>query len=33
MAGWPAIKDNKAAEALGQPEHLVGGPTVVIVEQ
>ena len=31
--GWPSYKDNPAATALGQPEHLVGGATMVIVEQ
>ena len=30
-AGWPASDDPKA-KALGEPEHLVGGATVVIVE-
>lgn len=32
-AGWPSFKDNKDAVALGEPEHLVGGPTQVIVEE
>ena len=31
--GWPSYTDNPQAMALGQPEHLVGGATVVIVEQ
>jgi hypothetical protein len=31
--GWPSYKDNPAATALGQPEHLVGGATIVIVEK
>ncbi|HWE00772.1 MAG TPA: hypothetical protein VG326_00075 [Tepidisphaeraceae bacterium] len=31
VAGWPSIDDPKA-KALGQPEHLVGGATIVIVE-
>lgn len=30
--GWPAMKDNPAATALGQPEHLVGGATMILVE-
>ncbi len=30
-AGWPLADDAKA-KALGQPEHLVGGATVVLVE-
>ena len=29
--GWPTAKDAKA-QAMGTPEHLVGGATVVIVE-
>jgi hypothetical protein len=33
IGGWPGFKDNEAAKALGQPEHLIGGPTVVIVEE
>ncbi len=33
FGGWPSYKDNPAATALGQPEHLVGGATIVIVEQ
>ncbi len=32
-AGWPADKGNPAAVALGQPEHLVGGATMVVVEK
>lgn len=32
LGGWPSIKDNEKAKALGQPEHLVGGATLVIVE-
>lgn len=31
-AGWPALKNNPAAEALGKPEHLVGGATLILVE-
>ncbi|NNM87954.1 MAG: hypothetical protein HKL95_05500 [Phycisphaerae bacterium] len=31
-AGWPADKTNPAAVALGKPEHLVGGATMVVVE-
>jgi hypothetical protein len=31
IAGWPTINDPKA-KAMGQPEHLVGGATIVIVE-
>jgi hypothetical protein len=31
IAGWPSI-DNPKAKALGQSEHLVGGATMVIVE-
>jgi hypothetical protein len=33
FGGWPSYKDNRAATALGQPEHLVGGATIVIIEQ
>jgi hypothetical protein len=33
LGGWPGFKDNEAAKALGSPEHLIGGATVVIVEQ
>lgn len=32
VAGWPIVNDPKA-KALGQPEHLVGGATSVIVER
>lgn len=32
LAGWPAMNDPKA-KALGQPEHLVGGATSVIIER
>jgi len=31
LAGWPTIDDPKA-KAMGKPEHLVGGATVIIVE-
>ncbi len=31
--GWPLFKDNKDALAMGEPEYLVGGATVVIVEE
>ncbi|HEY3332626.1 MAG TPA: hypothetical protein VGK19_21525 [Capsulimonadaceae bacterium] len=31
IAGWPA-GDNPAAKALGSPEHLVGGSTVIVEE-
>ncbi len=30
-AGWPSVDDPKL-KAMGQPEHLVGGATIVIVE-
>jgi len=33
VGGWPAFGDNKDAVALGQPEHLIGGATIVIVEE
>jgi len=33
VGGWPSYKDNKEATALGQPEHLVGGATMVIIEK
>ncbi|OPZ30631.1 MAG: hypothetical protein BWZ02_00659 [Lentisphaerae bacterium ADurb.BinA184] len=33
FGGWPVFKDNKDAVAMGQPEFLVGGATVVIVEE
>lgn len=33
LAGWAAAKNNAAAQALGQPEHLVGGATIVLIEQ
>ena len=32
VAGWPA-SDNPKAKLLGQPEHLIGGATVVLVER
>lgn len=32
LAGWPAAKDNEKAKALGDPEHLVGGATQVVIE-
>ena len=32
LGGWPAMKNPKA-RAMGKPEHLVGGATVVVVEQ
>jgi hypothetical protein len=32
VAGWPTSNDPKA-KAMGQPEHLVGGATIVIVEE
>ena len=32
LAGWPVADDPKA-KALGKPEHLVGGATVVVIEQ
>ncbi len=32
LAGWPINKDNPDAVALGNPEHLVGGATVLLVE-
>ena len=32
VAGWPSI-DNPKAKAMGQAEHLVGGATIVIVEE
>lgn len=31
-AGWPTAKDNPQAKALGEPEHLVGGATQVLIE-
>lgn len=31
VGGWPTV-DNPKAKALGHPEHLVGGATIVIVE-
>ena len=31
--GWPAVKDSKEGKALGVPEHLVGGATIVLVEE
>jgi len=31
-AGWPAAKDNAKAKALGEPEHLVGGATQILIE-
>jgi len=33
VAGWPTAKDNPAAQALGQGEHLVGGATMVLIER
>lgn len=32
VGGWPAAKNNPAAIAMGQPEHLVGGATMILVE-
>jgi hypothetical protein len=32
IAGWPSDTKNPAAVALGQPEHLVGGATLLIDE-
>ena len=32
VAGWPAAKENPKAQALGEPEHLVGGATQVLIE-
>ena len=32
LAGWPTLKDNAKAVALGEPEHLTGGATQVIIE-
>ncbi len=32
VAGWPTLNDAKS-KALGTPEHLVGGPTMILVEQ
>lgn len=32
VAGWPSVNDPKL-KAMGQPEHLVGGATIVIVEE
>ena len=32
VGGWPTLKDPRA-KALGNPEHLVGGATQIIVEQ
>lgn len=32
VAGWPSAKDNPKAMALGEPEHLVGGATQVLIE-
>lgn len=32
IAGWPASKDNEKAAALGDPEHLIGGATILLVE-
>ena len=32
VAGWPSARDNPKAVALGEPEHLVGGATQVLIE-
>lgn len=32
-AGWPSDRKNAAASKLGDPEHLVGGATILIIEQ
>ena len=32
VGGWPSV-DNPKAKAMGHPEHLIGGATVVIVER
>ena len=32
LAGWPSARDNPKAVALGEPEHLVGGATQVLIE-
>lgn len=32
VAGWPSETKNEKAVALGKPEHLVGGATVVLIE-
>ena len=33
FGGWPSYKDNPAATALGDPEQLVGGATLLLVEE
>jgi len=33
IGGWPFFKDNKDAVALGQPEYLIGGATLVVIEE
>lgn len=32
VAGWPSNRSNEKAVALGEPEHLIGGATVLLVE-
>ena len=31
--GWPTLLTDPAAKALGEPEHLVGGATLVLIEE
>jgi hypothetical protein len=31
-AGWPAVKNDPVARTLGQPEPLVGGATIIVLE-
>ena len=33
VGGWPSFKDNPTAVAMGQPEHRIGGATLVLIEE
>jgi len=33
VGGWPSVKDSPQGKALGAPEHLVGGATLLLVEE